>query len=101
PFGDVVRAALSPVDAVRMLGEVGAWGVNFHDNDLVPIDATPSERDKIVKDFKAACQEHNIVVPRATVNLFFDPIFRDGAFTANDPRVRAYAVQKTLRAMDL
>ena len=80
-----------------MLGEVGAWGVNFHDNDLVPIDATPSERDKIVKDFKAACKEHNIVVPMATVNLFFDPVFRDGAFTANDPQVRAYAVQKTLR----
>src|SRR6188768_2973233 len=101
PFGDVVRPALSPVDAVRMLGEVGAWGVNFHDNDLVPIDATPAERDQIVKDFKAACKEHNVVVPMATVNLFFDPVFRDGAFTANDPRVRAYAVQKTLRAMDL
>ena len=101
PFGDVVRPALSPVDAVRMLGEVGAWGVNFHDNDLVPIDATPRERDQIVKDFKAACTEHNIVVPMATVNLFYDPVFRDGAFTANDPRVRAYAVQKTMRAMDL
>ena len=97
----MVRPALSPVDAVRMLGAVGAWGVNFHDNDLVPIDATPRERDTIVKDFQAACTEHNIVVPMATVNLFYDPIFRDGAFTANDPRVRAYAVQKTLRAMDL
>ena len=84
-----------------MLGEVGAWGVNLHDNDLVPIDATPRERDTIVKDFQAACTEHDIVVPMATVNLFYDPVFRDGAFTANDPRVRAYAVQKTLRAMDL
>ena len=65
PFGDVVRPALSPVDAVRMLGELGAWGVNFHDNDLVPIDATPAERDQIVKDFKAACKEHNVVVPMA------------------------------------
>jgi xylose isomerase len=101
PFGDVVRPALTPVDAVKMLGEVGAWGVNLHDNDLVPIDATPAERDAIVKDFKRACQTHNIVVPMATVSLFFDPVFRDGAFTANDPRVRAYALQKTMRAMDL
>jgi xylose isomerase len=101
PFGDVVRPALSPVDAVAMLGEVGAWGVNLHDNDLVPIDATPAERDRIVKDFQKACQTHDVVVPMATVNLFYDPVFRDGAFTANDPRVRAYAVQKTLRAMDL
>lgn len=101
PFGDKVRDKLSPVEIVRMLAEVGAWGVNFHDNDLVPIDATPQERDKIVKDFKNACGENGIEVPMATVNLFYEPVFRDGAFTANDPRVRAYAVQKTMRAMDL
>jgi xylose isomerase len=101
PFGDAVRPALAPVDAVAMLAEVGAWGVNLHDNDLVPIDATQGERDRIVEDFKCACQRAGIVVPMATVNLFFDPVFRDGAFTANDARVRAYAVQKTMRAMDL
>ena len=101
PFGDVVRDSLPPVEAVKLLAEVGAWGVNLHDNDLVPIDATPSERDRIVRDFMGACRRHGVVVPMATVNLFFDPVFRDGAFTANDPRVRAYAVQKTMRAMDL
>jgi xylose isomerase len=101
PFGDVVRPALPPTDAVALLAEVGAWGVNLHDNDLVPIDATPPERDRIVTDFKSACQRHGIVVPMATVNLFFDPVFRDGAFTSNDPGVRAYAVQKTLKAIDL
>jgi xylose isomerase len=101
PFGDVVRPALAPVDAVALLGETGAWGVNLHDNDLVPIDATPSERDAIVKAFRQACERHAVVVPMATVNLFYDPVFRDGAFTANDPRVRAFALQKTLRAMDL
>jgi xylose isomerase len=101
PFGDVVRDPLPPVDAVAMLAEVGAWGVNLHDNDLVPIDASPADRDRIVKDFKAACQRHDIVVPMATVNLFYDAVFRDGAFTSNEPRVRAYAVEKTKRAMDL
>ena len=101
PFGDAVRPGLSPVDAVRMLAKVGAWGVNLHDNDLVPIDATPAERDRIVTEFKKACADNGIVVPMATVNLFFDPVFRDGAFTSNDARVRAYAVQKTMRAMDL
>jgi xylose isomerase len=101
PFGDAVRPTLKPVDAVRMLGEVGAWGVNFHDNDLVPIDASPQDRDRIVKEFRQACDAHGIVVPMATVNLFYDPVFRDGAFTANDKSVRAYALQKTMRAMDL
>ena len=101
PFGDFVRPLMSPVDIVRMLGEVGAWGVNLHDNDLVPIDATPAERDGIVREFSKACHDYGVVVPMATVSLFFHPVFRDGAFTANDPEVRAYALQKTMRAMDL
>jgi xylose isomerase len=101
PFGDFVRPPLSPNDLAAMLGEVGAYGVNFHDNDLVPMDATPAEQDRIVREFKKACKDAGLVVPMATVSLFFHPVFRDGAFTANDPAVRAYAVQKTMRAMDL
>jgi xylose isomerase len=101
PFGEAVRPTIRPVDIVSMLAEVGAWGVNLHDNDLVPIDATPAERDGIVREFKKACKENGIIVPMATVSLFYHPVFRDGAFTANDPEVRAYALQKTMRAMDL
>jgi xylose isomerase len=101
PFGDAVRPTLPPVNIVALLAEVGAWGVNLHDNDLVPIDATPAERDRIVREFKKACERNGIVVPMATVSLFYDPVFRDGALTANDPEVRAYAVQKTMRAMDI
>src|SRR5512136_978682 len=101
PFGAPVRDSKTPVELVHLLAEVGAYGVNFHDNDLVPIDATPGERDRIVKDFKKALKETGLVVPMATTNLFFDPAFKDGAFTSNDPRVRAYALQKTMNAMDL
>jgi xylose isomerase len=101
PFGDFVRPPISPIEIVSMLAEVGAWGVNLHDNDLVPIDATATERDRIVSSFKKACEANGLVVPMATVSLFFHPIFRDGAFTANDPEVRAYAIQKTMRAMDI
>jgi len=101
PFGEPVRPVLSPVDIVHLLAEVGAYGVNFHDNDLVPIDATAAERDKIVKDFKKALADTGLTVPMATTNLFTDPAFKDGAFTANDPRVRAYALSKTMKAIDL
>jgi xylose isomerase len=101
PFGHPVRQPLSPVELVHLLGEAGAWGVNLHDNDLVPIDATPDERDQIVRDFKQALAETGLVVPMATTNLFSDPAFKDGAFTANDPGVRAYALQKTMQAIDL
>jgi xylose isomerase len=102
PFGAPTRNARSPVELVHLLGEVGGvYGVNLHDNDLVPIDTSPAERDRIVRDFKKALNDTGLVVPMATTNLFSDPAFKDGAFTSNDPRVRAYALQKTMHAIDL
>jgi xylose isomerase len=101
PFGEPVRERMTPVELVHLLAEVGAYGVNLHDNDLVPIDATPAERDRIVAEFKKALADTGLVVPMATTNLFSDPAFKDGAFTSNDPKVRAYALQKTMRAIDL
>jgi xylose isomerase len=86
---------------VHRLSELGAYGVNLHDNDLIPIDDTPAERDRIVSDFKRALESTGMKVPMATTNLFYDPVFKDGAFTSNDPRVRLYALQKTMRSMDL
>ena len=100
-FGDPVRPRLTPVQIVDLLAEVGAWGVNLHDNDLVPIDATAPDRDRIVREFRQACDDRGLVVPMATTNLFTDPAFKDGAFTANDSAVRALAVQKAMGAMDL
>jgi xylose isomerase len=100
-FGEAVRPRLSVADLVYLLGEVGAYGVNFHDNDLIPLDATPAERDTILRSFQKALADTGLVVPMATTNLFYDPVFKDGAFTANDPKVRAYALQKTMHAIDL
>lgn len=100
-FGEAVRPKLSPADLVYLLGEVGAYGVNFHDNDLIPIDATPAERQAILKAFRKALADTGLVVPMATTNLFADPAFKDGAFTANDSKVRAYALHKTMHAIDL
>jgi xylose isomerase len=101
PFGGAVRDSLSPVEIVHLLADVGAYGVNFHDNDLIPIDATASERTQIIKEFKQALTETGLKVPMATTNLFFDPVFKDGAFTSNDAAVRKYALQKTMINMDL
>jgi len=101
PFGSATRPHKGPAELVRLLGEVGAYGVNFHDNDLIPIDATPTEAEAIKKAFRKALADTGLVVPMATTNLFSDPIFKDGAFTSNDPKVRAYALQKTMNAIDL
>jgi len=101
PFGDPVRAPMAPTRIVRELAKLGAYGVNLHDNDLVPRDATAAERDRIVREFKATLDDTGMKVPMATTNLFGDPVFRDGAFTSNDARVRDYALQKTMRAIDL
>ncbi len=101
PFGEPVRPPLDPLAALQHLCAAGAYGVNLHDNDLVPIDASAADRDRIVRNFQRTLTETGLVVPMATTNLFSDPVFRDGAFTSHDPAVRAYALQKTMRAMEL
>jgi xylose isomerase len=101
PFGSEVRDPIPPERIVQKLSELGAYGVNLHDNDLVPIDATPAERDRIVRDFRRALAGHDMRVAMATTNLFFHPVFKDGAFTSNDAQVRAYALQKTMSSLDL
>ncbi len=101
PFGNPVRSAMTPTHIVEKLSELGAWGVNFHDNDLIPFEATAREREQIVAEFKRALDATGMVVPMVTTNLFTHPIFRDGAFTSHDPRVRAFALQKVMRNMDL
>ena len=101
PFGEAVRPRLDPVETVHRLAELGAYGVSLHDNDLVPIDASQAERDAIVARFRRALDETGLQVPMATTNLFTHPVFKDGAFTANDPQVRRYALAKTMRSIDL
>ena len=101
PFGEPVRPPVAPAQLVRSLAELGAFGVNLHDEDLVPRDAAAAERDRIVREFKQVLADTGMKVPMATTNLFSDPAFRDGAFTSNDARVRAYALQKTMAAIDL
>lgn len=101
PFGGPTRPVTDPCDLVAGLARIGAMGVNLHDDDLVPFGSSAAERDRIVSDFKKALADHGLKVPMATTNLFGHPVFKDGAFTSNDPRVRAFALAKTMRAMDL
>jgi xylose isomerase len=101
PFGHEVRPALDPVETVHRLAELGAYGVNFHDDDLVPPGSSATERESILKRFRRALDDTGMRVPMATTNLFSQPIFKDGAFTANDPAVRRYALRKTIDAIDL
>jgi xylose isomerase len=101
PFGHETRPPLDPVDAVKRLADLGAYGVNFHDDDLVPPGSSTAERDQNVARFRRALDDTGLRVPMATTNLFSQPIFKDGAFTANDPKVRRYALRKTIDAIDL
>jgi xylose isomerase len=101
PFGHDVRPPIEPVEAVHRLAELGAYGVNFHDDDLVPPGTSDAERSSILKRFRRALDATGMKVPMATTNLFSRPVFKEGAFTANDPAVRRFAVQKTLDGIDL
>jgi xylose isomerase len=102
PFGKPVREQKTPAQIVDLLGECGGvYGVNFHDNDLIPIDATAAQAESIKKDFRKALKNNGLVVPMATTDTFVDPVFKDGAFTSNNAQIRAYAIQKAMRGMDL
>ncbi|MET8755432.1 xylose isomerase [Streptomyces sp. NPDC004667] len=101
PFGDATRPEQDPAEAVRRLADLGAYGVTFHDDDLIPFDADQTERDLRVKRFRRALDDTGMAVPMATTNLFTHPVFKDGAFTANDRDVRRYALRKTIRNIDL
>ncbi|MER6398786.1 xylose isomerase [Kitasatospora sp. NPDC001603] len=101
PFGDATRPALDPVETVRRLAGLGAYGVTFHDDDLIPFGADDATREETVKRFRAALDAAGLKVPMATTNLFTHPVFKDGAFTANDRGVRRYALRKTIRNIDL
>ena len=100
-FGTAVRAQMPADRAVRKLAELGAYGVNFHDNDVFAFDATPADRDRLVADFRAALDETGLAVTTATTNLFSHPMFRDGGFTSNDRDVRRFALAKVMRNLDL
>jgi len=101
PFGDATRAPLDPIEAVHKLSELGAYGMTFHDDDLVPFGADAATRDGIIAGFKKALDETGMVIPMVTTNLFTHPVFKDGGFTSNDRNVRRYAIRKVLRQMDL
>ena len=100
-FGSASRAPLDPVDAVHKLADLGAWGVTFHDDDLVPFGSDKSTRERLLADFRLALQSTGLVVPMITTNTFSHPVFKDGALTSNDRQVRRYALQKLLRNVDL
>ncbi|MFG2986853.1 xylose isomerase [Streptomyces sp. NPDC048258] len=101
PFGDATRPALDPVESVERLAGLGAYGVTFHDDDLIPFGAGEAAREQAVKRFRTALDTAGLKVPMATTNLFTHPVFKDGAFTANDRDVRRYALRKTIRNIDL
>jgi xylose isomerase len=101
PFGDATRPALDPVEAVHRLAELGAYGITFHDDDLIPFGADDAARDKQVARFSDALTETGLVVPMVTTNLFTHPVFKDGAFTSNDRDIRRYALRKVMRNLDL
>jgi xylose isomerase len=100
-FGEATRPVLAAVEAVHKLTELGAYGLTFHDDDLIPPGTDAAQRDRIIAEFRTALDETGMVVPMVTTNLFGDPVFKDGGFTSNDRSVRRYALRKVMRNMDL
>src|SRR5690606_7697388 len=101
PFGDATRPALDPVEIVHRLAERGAYGVTFHDDDLIPFGSDDVARAEHIERFRKALDETGLIVPMATTNLFNHPVFKDGGITSNDRDIRRYALRKVMRNMEL
>jgi len=101
PFGEPTRAPLDPVRALHELARIGAYGVTFHDNDVIPFGASDAERQQIIDAWRKGLADSGIVVTTATTNLFSHPVFKDGGFTSNDREVRRFALAKVMRNIDL
>ena len=101
PFGDATRPPLDPVETVQRLAELGAYGLTFHDDDVVPFGSEPAAREQHLKRFREALDVSGMAVPMVTTNLFTHPVFKEGAFTANDRDVRRFAIRKVMRNLDL
>ena len=101
PFGDATRAPLDPVEALERLAGLGAYGVSFHDDDLIPFGSDDAARDHHVARWRDALERTGLCVPMVTTNLFTHPVFKDGAFTSNSRDVRRFALRKVLRNIDL
>jgi xylose isomerase len=101
PFGDPTRPPLDPVEAIRRLAELGAYGVTFHDDDVIPFGSSAAERDRCISRLTAALAETGLAVPMVTTNLFTHPVFKDGGLTSNNRDVRRFALHKVLRNIEL
>ncbi len=101
PFGEETRDRLDPITNIKELGKRNVYGFNYHDDDLIPFGASLQQRNKIIKETKKVMKDYNILCSMATTNLFYHRIFKDGAFTSHDPKVRAFALQKVMKNMDL
>ena len=101
PFGDATRPPLDPVESVSRLAELGAYGITFHDDDVFPFGSNEQDREAAIKRLRSALDQTGLAVPMVTTNLFTHPMFKEGAFTANDREVRRFALRKTMRNMAL
>jgi len=101
PFGEQTRPELNALECIRGLAQRNCYGFEFHDNDIIPFGATAGQRDQILRDVKKALGDWGIKATMATTNLFYHPVFKDGAFTSTDPAIRAFATQKVMNALDI
>jgi xylose isomerase len=89
------------VHALEKLAGIGAYGVNFHDDDVIPFGSDDATRDQIIARFKKGLDDTGLVVTTATTNLFSHPVFKSGGFTNNDRDIRRFALRKVIRNVDL
>jgi xylose isomerase len=103
PFGPTVRSAVPFDKKVEILKELGYDAMQFHDDDVVPdLDKlSATEIGKQARAIRAELEDHGLVAEFVAPRLWESPMTMDGAYTANDPKMRKYAIDRSKKAADI
>jgi len=101
PFGARTRPPMPGLEVISELGKRNVYAFEMHAEDLIPERASAAERDRLLAEARKRMSDTNIVCVNCGANVFSHPVFKDGALTNHDPKVRQLAIQRYVSAIDV
>lgn len=103
PFGPAVRKSIRFSEKLDLYKKLGFDGVQFHDDDAVPDmnDLTPQQVINKAGEVKKMLDDHGLAAEFVAPRLWEDQRTIDGGYTSTDPDCRKYAIDRSMRAIDI